>query len=236
VHFGGEDHFYFSFRSVDLEIWARHQASLVPANIQVGFLWDRLAKVGLPNKRIARLQELWDALGRVNFDRIGPNYSLPPLRVAHSLTLLPETSRAELVSVALCHNFRESANLPILKNALDLIEVEFLEPPARQFLDLLFINRSKERDENYLASYYKGIAMAGSPLVILKGFDKLDNHLTYAFENLDPFHHQTVKHFMIPVLKAANPNLAFYLERLVSHVEDPQVVRSYQQAAKGRGH
>ncbi len=236
MDFAGNHSLFFAFRRLDVEIWARHEASSAPAKGQVSLLWDRMVQVGLPGEKITRLQGLWDALERADFDSIYPNYLLHPLRIAHSLTLFPETASADLVSVALCHNFREVADAPVPKSTLDAIEAEFLDAPARRSLDLLFTNRSRERDEIYMASYFKDIADAGAPLVILKGFDKLDNHLTYAFENLDPFHHQTVKRFMIPALEIASPRLAAYLERLVSHVGNPDAVKSYQEAAKVRGH
>lgn len=222
---------FFEFRSLEDEIWARRASSLVPARHQVEFLWHKLMASGLLGREIAQLKLLWSALEKVDFDLVYPNYLVHPLRVAHSLTLFPEILNSNIVSLALCHNFRELAANPLIKHNIDAIEAGFLDVSQRNILDLLFTNREMEHDEVYLESYFRGIVDSGRSIILLKGCDKLDNHLTYAFENLNPIHHQTVKRFMVPALESPSPRLAEYLKNLVDHVEIPRNVTAYKQAA-----
>lgn len=219
---------FFAFRSLDTEIWARFVAAKIPAREQVRSLWFRLAKLGFPAPEIGRLGELWGALEDAPFDYVYQNYLLHPLRVAYSLTLESETAGPEWIATALCHNFRELAQFPALSRHLDDIEAEFLGDKSRHALDLLFTDRTQQEDADYMASYFGALGEESPSLMILKGWDKLDNHLSYAFEFLDPFHHQVVKRFVTPALRQTRPRLAAYLDQLVEYVEIPATVSAFQ--------
>lgn len=224
----------FAYRPLDTEIWARWAAGFEPAGAQALSVWATLSAAGLPAKDLRGLKRLWESLCEVPFDAVYRNYLCHPLRVAGALSTHPECMNPEMLTLALCHNFRELGANASVAAALEHIERRFLSDWARRGLDCLYTDRTRERDERYLAAYYDGIAEAGEGLMILKGLDKLDNHLSYAFEDIEAYHYDVVTRFVVPHLRPPAPRLAGYLERLAAYVRDPAVVERFRAAAAAK--
>lgn len=224
----------FAYRDLDTEIRSKWHSGFAPAGAQAPAVWTKLAAAGLSPAALGGISELWTALGRIDFDKMYANYLCHPLRVAAALAEHPEFLNADTVALALCHNFREVMEDSTLAGPLEDIERAFLAAPAREALDILYTDRRRERDPAYLRTYYDGIAGAGSTLLVLKGLDKLDNHLTYAFEELEPYHHAVVTDQLVPRLIAVMPRLGEYLTALVRYVSDPAVIDRFRaEAASG---
>jgi hypothetical protein len=217
----------FSFRSFEIEIWAKWHSSNFNVHELATIIFDSLKNAGMSIHELCLLQDLFMALCEVDFDSIYPNYLSHPLRVVGSLSLYPELLSLDITSLALCHNFREISENLNLASKLSDIEGSFLSNWSRQALDRLYTQRTLERDEFYLAKYYNEISGFGSALLLLKGLDKLDNHLSYAFESIDRFHHDVVLDFVIPRLDKVDPQLAFYLSRLVQYISEPDTVEQF---------
>jgi hypothetical protein len=208
---------FFSWRSLDVEIAARLNSDGMPVAELVRRLHEKANVLGVAGADLERVRELCTALDRCNLDRTYPGYQRHPIRV--TAAFLAEVNKPGHLSaaLALCHNVRE----------LDLAEYEavareFVPSDAQPCLDLLNTDRERERDKLYLKDYYDAIAAAPFDLLVLKGFDKLDNFLEYATTGIEPWHVEIVLEFLEPRLRSRHDRLARYLGRLGSFLIDPQ--------------
>lgn len=208
---------FFSWRSIDAEIAARLKSDGMPVAELERRLDEKAQALGIAGAGLARLRDLCTALDHCNLDRTYPGYQRHPIRV--TAAFLAEVDKPSYLSaaLALCHNARE----------LDLAEYEavareFVPAEAQACLDLLNTDRERERDKLYLKDYYDAIAAAPFDLLVLKGFDKLDNFLEYATTGIEPWHVDVVLEFLEPRLRSRHDRLAGYLGELGSYLVDPQ--------------
>ena len=91
-------------------------------------------------------------------------------------------------------------------------EQRFLPDSVRRLLGGMYSDLNRQQDDVYLTGYYQGIAVEGDYLIILKGLDKLDNHLSYAFNEIESFDHEIVTSFVVPLVH----NVALCLSSIFS--------------------
>lgn len=194
----------FAFRSFDEEIEARVRSDRVPIEGLAEDLLKLLVLRGISDSDLNRLAALIAALRNVDFDRVYLGYFRHPLRLALNFCRdLPDPPRYEAIALALCHNVRELA-VP----GLPAICREFLsDPEIVSSLDSLETDRSRERDSEYLNTFYDAIAAAPLEALRLKGFDKLDNLLIFGFKDFDRYHTDVITDFLVPRLASIAPRL-----------------------------
>ena len=124
------------------------------------------------------------------------------------------------VSLGLCHNIRE-----VGKGEFDEIERQYLSESVRSKIEVLTIDRGRERESAYMDAYYGRIESQG--LMRFKGFDKLDNLLGFVREDVDSFYYGVVDHYVCPALAASDPRLCAYLSQVSQYARDPDVRRRY---------
>lgn len=208
---------FFDYRPLRDEVGAKIESLSRPVAEQSTSLLRGLGEIGMAPDDIARARDLVAALEACPFDAIYANYLSHPVRM--TAAFLRERPQAGFrgVALALCHNFRETAVA-----GQDEIERQFLEDGVRRSLDVLFTDRSRERDPAYLIEFYDGIAKS-EDLMLLKGHDKLDNFLSYVLHDLDPYHFDVVSDWVLPRLRPVNAQLADYLAALLAYASDPEM-------------
>lgn len=196
---------FFDYGPFDLEV-ARKQASLeLPPNELAKPLLERLA--------LPRLSELWSRLEQLPFDHIYPGYLTHPVRVA--VAFADEGYDAfDDAALALCHNVIEAGFAD---------EVEpFLGSAGLEAVERLTIDRAREHDPSYLAGFYHSLA-TDRRLLLLKGFDKLDNMLWWPCFEVDNHDATVVTDYLYPLLREVHPRLASYVRRLTDYARSPGV-------------
>jgi hypothetical protein len=192
---------FFELGALDREIEKKLASLETPAEE----LAEELVELVPPPGRL-RVRELWTALASLSFDHLYPNYLAHPVRVAGSwLHLRPDLGYAE-VALALCHNVREAGVAGSVP----------LPPELRRAVDVLTIDRARERDEAYLDAFYDRLASEG--LIVLKGLDKLDNALDWVRHDVEAYDVRVVLEHVCPRLEREEPALADYLRGLTRYV------------------
>jgi hypothetical protein len=224
VHY--ENHLFenfFCFRSFDVEI--RNKIDSLDESNEKLFLilLDILKEKGLASCDIQIIRTLYNSLQNAEIRYTEKNYLNHPLRVTASWLLFRETVSLDDVVIGLCHNLRESG-----KGQLNFIEHDFFSSTNRDKLECLTIDRSKERNIDYLKVFYDGIANFDSDLIALKGFDKLDNKLMYPLFDVEQYHFDVVQNFVCPRLEGRNKKLADYLSALARYVGSYSVKNKFR--------
>jgi hypothetical protein len=148
------------------------------------------------------------------------NSIVHPLRVMVSYILAGAELTFDNVALGLCHNIRE-----VGKGDFDWFEQKFLSPAVRTQIEILSIDRSRERDNTYMEGYYQGIEAQG--LMPFKGFDKLDNFLCFVSRDVQPFYYGVVERHVCPPLKTSDPRLSDYLNEVSQYARIPKVRQHY---------
>jgi len=178
---------FFRFAAIDVEIARRLASDAAPAEQLAGEVLD-MARTALADEaERQRIASLFATLQSA-YDAIGSSFA-HPVRVTASYLLAGEGLSYDSISLAISHNIRE-----VGKGNLADIEDAFLSPQVQQYIGLLTIKRSRERDPAYLTDYYDRILDAG--LMVLKGHDKLDNFLGFVRREVDPFYYGVVDDYV----------------------------------------
>lgn len=187
---------YFAFGEFDREIEQKLAAvAKPPAEVAEPLLDARPA-----------LRPLWSELERLPFDSVYPNYLNHPARVAGSLLALQPHVDDSALALALCHNVREAG----------LADALVLSGEVAEAVDVLTIDRARERDDRYLETYYDGVEAAG--LIVLKALDKLDNALEWVRFDVEERAAAVVLGHVVPRVERVEPALGDYLGRLTRYV------------------
>jgi hypothetical protein len=208
---------FFAWRSLDEEITANLYSAKQPPEVLANQFFGLAEEKGMDAKEIDQLKRLCRALHDCNLDRVYVGYERHPIRVAAAFVGDVAAPHYLHAALALCHNEKE-ANLP----ELTALARDFLPDGALPNLDILCTDRARERDPGYLATYYDAIAAAPFDLLMLKAFDKLDNFLSYAAEQVEPWHAEIVVDHLVPRLRPRHPRLSAYLERLAPYAVSQQ--------------
>ena len=218
---------FFCFRNFDDEI-RKKIVSLELSSVRLfQALIYFLKEKGMATCDIQTIRVLYDKLQNSEIQYTEKNYLNHPLRVTASWLLSRETVSLDDVIIGLCHNIRESG-----QGHLEFIEHEFFSSKNRDKLDCLTIDRSRERNTDYLKIFYDKIANFDPDLIVLKGFDKLDNKLMYPLFDVEQYHFDVVQNFVCPRLEGRNKKLADYLSTLADYVGSDPVKKRYRNGEK----
>ena len=214
---------FFCFRNFDVEIRNKIDSLEESSERLFLFLIRILKEKGMASRDIQTIRTLYGVLQNSEIQYTEKNYLNHPLRVTASWLLPRETVSLDDVVIGLCHNIRETG-----KGHLNFIEHDFFSSKNRDKLDCLTIDRSKERNIEYLEMFYDRIADFDSDLIVLKGFDKLDNKLMYPLFDVEQYHFDVVQNFVCPRLEGRNKKLADYLFALAKYVASDPVKIKYR--------
>ena len=214
---------FFEFASLDTEIRHKLESMKVPSGELFSSLVRTARADGLDDDGGRRISELFVALCE-KFDGAADKPTLNhPIRVAATWGKISGRHSYETLAFGLCHNIRENGG-----NALKNIEAAFLSANSRDMIGLLTIDRERERDFSYLSSYYDAIEQASGDLLIFKGLDKLDNFLSYAIYDLDPYYFMVLDDFVTPRLTQKHAKLAAYLQNVADRVRTSDAKTTYR--------
>lgn len=205
---------FFRFEGFDREIGRKLASLTAGADTLAQALWDLLGRRHFVEEDLARLRALQDRLAVVPFDDMYPGYLTHPIRVAAAYASLLPSPSADDVALGLCHNLNEAGNLAGVASVRAL-----LSPEVQRRIDVLTIDRAREREQVYLGQFYDRIAGEGD-LLTLKAFDKLDNTLWWVEFDVEDWDADVVLRHVCPRLAPRVPQLAEYLVQLVPYVLD----------------
>lgn len=208
---------------MDIEIRRKLESMHAPSDDLFAELVDVAKADGLGKDAVTRIKGLYAVLCEQNAGDGSGSALNHPIRVAATWWKISGEYIYETLALGLCHNIRETGN-----HALHGIEDAFLSSASREAIGLLTIDRSRERDLSYLASYYDEIAGYGDRLMTLKGLDKLDNFLSYALYDLDPYYFMVVDDYVTPRLAKEHAALAGYLQSVADCVRTESAKVTYR--------
>jgi hypothetical protein len=203
---------FFRFGTFDEEITRKHRASEIPP----AELFDRLLQ-GMEEKLGSQDMSRIRSIGLLLLDHFSLTghlqYLNHPIRVAASLIkYLPEAGGDGGV-LALVHNLFERTD------GVGIPEVNALAGPTiLSMVRLLNIDRTRERNSQYITKYYDDIRKAGRPICVLKALDKLDNLLEWSSRPVAPFYFEVIRSYVCSLLTEDDIRLRRYLEELESYV------------------
>ncbi len=136
------------------------------------------------------------------------------LRVANMSNFFQENLKLkkELIILGLFHNIIESSNLD--KNFLSWL----LGKKIYNQINILTVNRKKEKNKYYINSYYRKLYMSHKNLRIIKILDKIDNLFIIGLcennkQRKDYINH--IKKYICPMILKDTPILYNYVLRLI---------------------
>lgn len=206
------DDLFFRFGSFDEEISRKRRSGETPPEIMLNQLWQ---EIGI--RPSTQDMNRFITIGRVLLGHLlkhgCPTYLNHPIRVAASFVAYLPDAKADDVVLALVHNLFERTD------GIGIPEVnELAGPTVLSVVDLLTIDRTRERDQRYLSEYYAEIRKTGRSTVILKALDKLDNILDWTSRSVDPFYFEVIRSYVCSLLGEEDTRLRQYLEALESYV------------------
>ena len=163
-----ENFFFFNYEKIQIEEFKKRQSLLNPSkDLFENFITSLTKK--FDKNEINDIKNFFSNLLSLDFDKIYKNYLTHPIRVAHMWILINQSVSAQEIKFALAHNIIENGFLDELKKNLEKKEIEKIK--------ILTIDRSKEKNLDYLNIYYNNIEKHSKNLLIFKSLDKLDNLL-----------------------------------------------------------
>jgi hypothetical protein len=189
--------------------------STEPDSLFEAFL-AHLKKAAMPSIVIEAATRVYKNVLRQDvFLKSAKNYLTHPIRVAANYASTLEAVEADDIVLALCHNLKEH-----LGDAFRNISESDLPDRIKSQIDIMTIDRSQEKDRNYLMNYYDGIENHSSNLILLKGLDKLDNAFIWVLRDLEERHWQIMFDFVCPRVAKVDHELAVYINDLTNYVID----------------
>jgi len=214
--------YFFNYGNFDEEIMKKLDSLETPLNDLMRGIWVQPELRCLSRENKTRLDNLYRHLSSLPFDRIYSNYLSHPIRVTASYALVLGTTSYDDLALAMCHNLKEAGFLAEFDQ-----ENQFLNQSTKDRIMRLTIDRSREKNANYLKCYYDDIKAHSKNLMILKALDKLDNIFWWVAFDLDTYHANIVLDFVCPRIKKICPRLEEYLRTLVPYVLSPVVKEKF---------
>ena len=203
------ENYFFNFEDFETEI----QRKLNSQSVEIKFLFkqfsDRL--INNINFNIDEVNSLFDELTKLPFNKIYKNYLSHHIRVADSLQFIKKERNHEDINFALCHNIIENG-------FMGKLEKNYLNKDQIRKINILTIDRKREREKKYLNEYYNKIENYSEELILFKSLDKLDNTLLGTVFHFDVDHIYVIKNEVYPRIKQYNSTIAYYLNDLVDYV------------------
>ena len=150
-------------------------------------------------------------LQKFNFDKIYENYLTHPIRVSDMYFQNIKDVNVDDIKFILSHNIIECDIFKKFKNNLTAKQIKKIQ--------ILTIDRKREKSQLYLKSFYDRIFKYSTNLFIFKSLDKMDNALIgdkilFSKHALNIFE----KHIFIK-LKKYNYELYLYQKKLLSYAK-----------------
>ena len=174
-------------------------------------LFDTLIK-DIPVNYNQQLKNLFLTLRDLPLDKIYKNYLSHPIRLTSILKYISKNNQIEDYFFSMCHNLKEIGFLEKLKlegYILDVVEKK---------INVLTIDRSKQKDFDYLEFYYNNIQNYSDKLLIFKAFDKLDNLLLANSTVVSNHNIKIIKNILLPRIETLYKDLYYYIFNLLDYL------------------
>lgn len=204
---------FFDDEVFDREIAKKLSSLQVEADDLMRLLVRQLEETHLTSADLEKIKYFYRHLSVFPFDTLYPNYLTHPIRVAASYARMLGEIRVDDIVLALCHNVKEAGFVQEIDP-----NQEFLSPEVRHCIDLLTIDRTRERDKPYLKDFYDCLEASTKNLMLFKALDKLDNTLSYVLDELEYYHAEIVLDFVCPRIASSHSKLESYLRNLTLYV------------------
>lgn len=177
-------------------------------------LFEKLEDKRISPRDLSKVGKLYEEflLGS-RFNQENAEYLSHPIRVTASYVDYLKQVTYEDVALGLCHNLKEK-----LGDEYQKVSDEFVPRSVKSAIEVLTIDRRREKDHAYLKEFYDGIEQAGKNLMLLKALDKLDNTLIWVLLDLESYHAEIVLNFVCPRIAKSYPGLERYLRTLTQYV------------------
>lgn len=218
--------FFFAFEPFDLEIEKKLATLSVGSGPLCAEYLAIVEKSAVASADVSRVEKLCERLLGLGGSTEYAEYLTHPIRV--SASYLPYLSHPTFddLALSLCHNAIET-------DWYDAIQEQFLSPGVRGQIKLLTIDRTLERNREYLDRYYNDIEAAPGKLMVLKTLDKLDNALWWAQFDVTRHDSDVIFEYVCPRAARIDRRLADYLEGLARHVLKPETKKRYANDRRG---
>ena len=205
-----ENSFFFNYEKIQIEESKKKQSLLISSkDLFENFIASSLKK--FDKNEIHDIKSFFSNLLSLDFDKIYKNYLTHPIRVAHMCILTNQSISVQEIKFVLAHNIIENGFLDKVKNNLEKKEIEKIK--------ILTIDRSKEKNLDYLNIYYNNIEKHSKDLLIFKSLDKLDNLLIGEKYLFNEHSLNLLKNQICFRLKKYNTRLHDYIYHAISFYE-----------------
>jgi hypothetical protein len=147
-----------------------------------------------------------------------PKYMHHPYRLAISYVKEIANPNEDDVIFALSHNSME----------LCIHEKIGISKILLEKVNILTIDRKREKDKIYRKEFYDAIESYSTDLMLFKALDKLDNTLSWVYLDFETYHIDVVLEEVCPRTKKNNPKLSEYLEKLVIYTTNSEIKKKYR--------
>jgi len=130
------------------------------------------------------------------------------------LKYISKKNKKEDYFFSMCHNLKEIGFLEKLKRD------GFISEEVERKINVLTIDRNRQLNFDYLATYYNNIYSHSNKLLLFKAFDKLDNLLLANNAVMTQYNIKIIKHLLLPKIRLHNIRLFNYLDGLIDYLND----------------
>ena len=150
-------------------------------------------------------------LQKFNFDNIYNNYLTHPIRSAEMNFQNVKDLNVNDIKIILSHNIIENNFFNKFKKNLNNIQIKKIQ--------ILTIDRKKEKNQLYLKSFYNRIYKHSTKLLIFKSLDKMDNTLIGKKILFSEHALKIFKKHIFTKLKKCNNKLYLYQKKLLNYAK-----------------
>lgn len=201
--------FFFSFSKISEELKKKnHSLNIKPKKLCQLFL--KRTTFSVSEKK--DILSFFSKLQKFDFDKIYDNYLTHPVRLCDMYFQNINNVSVDDIKFILAHNIIECNFFKKFKKNLNDNQIKKIE--------ILTIDRKKEKNQLYLKSFYNGIHNHSTNLLIFKSLDKLDN-LLIGDKVLFSNHALAIfeKH-IFPKLKKCNNKVYLYQKKLLDYAKE----------------
>lgn len=212
------DHF-FNFSAIDEEIVKKLKSRDWDHRFCKALFLLVTSLLSLECDERKRLEMLYDDIFH-NYSTVGKDL-IHPTRVLASYLLAGKGGNYDTISMLLAHNIRE-----VGKGSFGQIEKKYLSESSSKEIEILTIDRARERDHTYMIDYYNKIH--DKNLIEIKALDKLDNFLEFPTKKVDIFYFNVLDKYLFPLMKGDLSTLRRYLEDVSLYVRQNVTKTKYE--------
>lgn len=201
--------FFFSFSKISEEIEKKNNSLKINPKKLCQLFLKRTTFSDLEKKDIL---SFFLKLQKFNFDDIYKNYLTHPIRVSDMYFQNVKNVNVDDIKFILSHNIIECNLFDKFKKNLNDTQIKKIQ--------ILTIDRKKEKNQLYLKNFYNRIHKHSTNLFIFKSLDKMDNALIGEKILFSEYALKIFKKHIFIKLKKCNNKLYLYQKKLLNYAKE----------------